>query len=94
MCFKDELQINLQACKRLANVLNKIANKDESETLYQVPFSFNDKPVVLERDLDMKLVLKIQKLIQVIYESGPVYVDDDDDEDSFKPADLNVIAYD
>ena len=35
LCCKDELQMNLQSCEKLANVLNKIANKD-GKILYEI----------------------------------------------------------
>ena len=93
LCCNGELQMNLQACEKLANVLNKIANKDEGEDLYEVLFSSNEKRVILERESG-KLILKTQKSSRTVDESVTICVDDDNDEwdECFKPNDLNDIS--
>ena len=84
--------MNLQACEKLASVLNKIVNKDEGEDLYEVLFPSNEKRVILERESG-KLVLKTQNSSRTVVESVAICVDDDSDEwdECFNPSDLNDI---
>ena len=55
-------------------------------------FSSNEKCVILERDSGNRLILKTKKSSHVLEESGTVYVADQEEDDCFKPADLNDIS--